>query len=157
MLAALMAMLLRRVKIPEGLCVLSDGSWRVGDQVVAHAATLRFFKEHLVCEEGGAFVVDGDRRVQVRLEGPPFEVARLEFSEDAERVTAVLDDGSREDVGDLSLSMNQVTARFECSAREGRARAVLSRTAHNALLDAAEQAEGRFFLRVGRRLIPIRT
>jgi hypothetical protein len=152
-----MGMLLRRVKIPEGLRVHSDGSWHVGDQVVAHAPTLRFFKEHLVLEDGGAFVVDGERRVEVSLEGPPFEVVRLEFSEEDERVTAILDDDSREDVGDGSLRMNQVTARFECAAREGRARAVLSRAAHNSLLDAAEQAEGRFFLRVGPRLIPIQT
>jgi len=152
-----MGMLLRRVKIPEGLRVLSDGSWLVGDQAVAHAPTLRFFKEHLVLEDDGAFVVDGERRVAVTLEGPPFEVLQLELAEETEQVTAVLDDGSREDVGDGSLRMNQVTARFECAARDGRTRAVLSRAAHNSLLDAAEQADGRFFLRVGQRLIPIQT
>ena len=69
----------------------------------------------------------------------------------------VLDDGSQERVGDDAIGMNGATGRFECLVRGGRARALLSRSAHQTLLDHAEQEAGRFFLRAGPRLILIRT
>ena len=152
-----MGMLPRRVKIPEGLRVLPDGSWQIGEEAVAHEASLRYFKEHLRFEEDGAFVVDGGKRVAVAVDGPPFEVRALDFSKDSEQLRAVLDDGSSEELADDGLRMSHDTGRFECDVRGGRARAVLSRAAHDALLDNAEEADGRFYVRVGKRLIPIQT
>jgi hypothetical protein len=60
-------------------------------------------------------------------------------------------------VEDGSLGMNTETGRFECAARGGRSRALLSRGAHQALLDRLEDQGGRFVLRVGRRRIGVRT
>src|SRR5215208_5863866 len=42
----------RRWQIPEGLRVLPDGSWRVGELQVLHPPTLRYLKAHLVEEAG---------------------------------------------------------------------------------------------------------
>jgi len=152
-----MGVLPRRVRVPEGLRVLPDGSWRVGDQPVAHAASLRLFKQKLVFEEGGVFVVDRGRRVPVVVEGPPFEAQRIEFEESGD-VVAHLDDGSEERLeGEGALWMNAETGRFECRARGGLSRALLSRGAHQAVLERAEQEGGRFFLHVGERRIPIAT
>lgn len=149
--------LARRVRIPEGLRVLRDGSWRVGDEPVRHRASLRYLKAKLVFEEGGAFVSDRGKRVEVKVEGPPFEATRIEFRESGEAV-AHLDDGSREILeGERALWMDPETGRFECRARGGRSRAVLSRGAHQAVLDRAEQDGGRFYLSVGPRRIPIGT
>jgi hypothetical protein len=150
-----MGVLPRRVRIPEGLRVRRDGIWLVGDQPVQHAASLRYFKRKLVFEDDGAFVVARGRRVQVVVEGPPFEAQRLEFPKSGE-VLAHLDDGSLEALeGERALWIDPETGRFECRARGGRSRALLSRAAHQAVLERAEQEGGRFFLRVGERRIPI--
>ena len=53
--------------------------------------------------------------------------------------------------------MSEISGRFECLARGGRARAVFSRAAHQALLDHAIEQDGEFFLQAGERLIRIRT
>jgi hypothetical protein len=152
-----MGVLRMRVRIPEGLRVLRDGSWRVGDQPVRHAASLRFFKRKLVFEGGEAFVAARGRRVKVILEGPPFEAHRIEFSEQGE-VVAHLDDGTQERLeGEGALWMDAETGRFECRARGGHSRALLSRGAHQAVLERAEQESGRFFLSAGGRRIPIAT
>jgi len=152
-----MGMLPRRVRIPEGLRVLRDGTWQVGDDPVRHPATLRYFKRKLVFEEGDAYVADRGRRAPVRLEGPPLEVQRLDFGEDG-TVTAHLDDGSRELLeGDGALWMDSETGRFECRARGGLTRALFSRGAHQTVLEHAEQEGGYFFLQSGPRRIPIAT
>jgi len=150
-------MLTRRRKVPAGIRILPDGSWHVDEQPVAHAATLKHFKQRLQFDDAGAFMIDAGRRVDVEVNGPAFEVLRLEPTPDGQGMRAVLDDGSEERLGEHSLSMSHDTARFECVTRQGRARALLSRTAHNVLLDHAETADGRFFLRAGDQLIPIRT
>jgi hypothetical protein len=139
------------------LRVLPDGSWRVGELPVAHAAGLRYLKAHLVFEDAGAFVVVGPGRVPVTVEGPAFEGRALRIDKAADRATLALDDGSVEELADDALGMHPASGRFECLVRGGRARARLSRAAHQALLDHAEQEGGRFFLRAGRRLIRIRT
>src|SRR5262245_30717199 len=80
--------LIRRTAIPEGLRVLPDGSWRVGDQAVAHARSLRYFKQRLTFEEGGAFVVDGAQRMPITIEGPPFQIESLTFDADKNELRA---------------------------------------------------------------------
>jgi hypothetical protein len=139
------------------LRVLPDGSWRVGELPVAHAAGLRYLKAHLVFEDGGAFVVVGPGRMPVVVEGPAFEGRALRIDAGADRATLALDDGSEAELYDDALGMDPASGRFECLVRDGRARARLSRAAHQALLDHAEQEGGRFYLRAGRRLIRIRT
>jgi hypothetical protein len=52
--------------------------------------------------------------------------------------------------------MNEETGRFECLVRGGRARALLSRAAHERLLEKVEEEAGRFFLEVGSRRLWIR-
>lgn len=147
----------RRWEIPEGLRVLADGTWRVGDLQVIHPPTLRYLKSHLVEDGGVPFVVDGDQRMPIQVEGPPFEVVTLVLDEAEGTVVAALDDGSEEAVRDTSLGMNDESGRFECAVRGGRFRARLSRGAHQKLLDSLVEDEGAFFLAVGRRRIPLRT
>jgi hypothetical protein len=144
-------------EIPEGLRVLPDGSWRVGDLQVLHPPTLRYLKSHLVGGDEGPFVVDGTQRMPVEVQGPAFEVTRLVLEPTSETATAVLDDGSTETIRDTSLGMNEQSGRFECLVRGGRFRARLSRAAHQMLLDNVVEDEGAFFLRVGARRIPLRT
>lgn len=147
----------RRWEIPEGLRVFPDGSWRVGDYHVIHPPSLRYFKAHLVAENGAAYIVDGPQRMEVEVGGPAFRVVTLVLDEEKEEARAVLDDGSVEQVEDGALGMNRETGRFECNVRQGGFRAALGRGPHQALLDHMEEEAGRFFLRVGRRRIAVRT
>jgi hypothetical protein len=147
----------RRWQAPEGLHVHPDGSWRVGDVHVIHPPSLRYFKSHLVFEEGGALIVDGDQRMKVEVEGPAFQVTSLVLDTERGEARVVLDDGTVEKVADDALGMNRETGRFESRVREGRATALLARGPHQALLEHLEEDKGRFFLRVGERLIAVRT
>ncbi|HEU0094047.1 MAG TPA: hypothetical protein VFS78_18185 [Vicinamibacteria bacterium] len=148
---------MRHWLIPEGLRVLPDGSWRVGDFQVLHPPTLRYLKAHLIDEGGAPFVADGEQRMPIQVEGPPFEVTTLVLDEAGGTATAVLDDASTELVRDASLGMDQETGRFECAVRGDRFRARLSRSAHQMLLDHVVEENGAFFLRVGPRRITLRT
>jgi hypothetical protein len=143
--------------IPEGLRVLADGSWRVGELPVVHDRGLVYLKSHLVFENGGAFVVDGQRRMPVVVEGPAFEATQLRLDFERGSASVILDDGTEESVTSTSLGMSEATGRFECAVRGGRARAVLSRSAHQILLENVDQEDGFFFLRVGTARIPVRT
>lgn len=140
--------------VPEGLRVRPDGAWTVGDQHVVHPRTLRYLKSHLVFEEQGAFVVDGEVRRAVLVDGPAFQVTTLLIHLERGAATVVLDDGSEEPVPDEGLRMSSATGRFECPVRGGRGRAVLSRAAHQTLLAHAVD-DGGFFLAVGERRFPI--
>lgn len=143
------------VEIPEGLRVLPDGSWRIGDTPVQHEVSLLFFKRHLSFDDAGAFIEEAGRRLPVTVEGPPLVVLRLDVDDAAGTARAVLDDGTVEPVEDLAMEPD--SGRFECAARGGRARAQFSRAAHQALLEHAEEEDGRFYLRVGLSRLPIRT
>ena len=147
----------RRWEAPEGLRVHADGTWRVGDVHVIHPPSLRYFKSHLVFEEGGAFVVDGGQRMKVDVEGPAFQVTSLVLDGDRGEARVVLDDGTVEKVADDALGMNRDTGRFESRVRAGRATALLARGPHQTLLEHLEEVKGRFFLRVGERRIAVRT
>jgi hypothetical protein len=147
----------RRWQAPEGLRVHPDGSWRVGDVHVIHPPSLRYFKSHLLFEEGGALIVDGDQRMKVEVEGPAFQVTSLVLDTERGEARVVLDDGTVEKVADDALGMNRETGRFESRVREGRATALLARGPHQTLLEHLEEDKGRFFLRVGERLIAVRT
>jgi hypothetical protein len=146
-----------RWEVPEGLRVLADGSWRVGDLPIAHAAGLRYLKAHLVFENGGSYVAVGPARVPVAVGGPAFQAIALHVRPESGTAAVALDDGSEEPVGDDAIGMDPVSGRFECLVRGGKARAVLTRPAHQTLLEHAAEQGGRFFLRAGGRSIPIRT
>ena len=141
---------------PEGVRVGKDGGWSVGEFRIAHRPSLLFLKARLVFEDEGAFLVEGDRRLPVAIEGPAFEVTELRLDPAAGEARVVLDDGSEEVLGPDSLATDARTGRLECLARGGRARAAFSRAAHQALLEHVEEVRGRFFLRVGRRRLSIR-
>jgi hypothetical protein len=141
--------------VPEGVRVAPDGSWSVGEFRIVHLPSLRFLKTRLVFEAEGAFLVEGERRLPVQVEGPAFEVTELQLAPESGEARAVLDDGSEEVLGPDSLAADLQTGRLECRARGGRARAVFSRGAHQALLEHVEEVGGRFFLRVGYRLLSI--
>ena len=143
--------------IPEGLRELPDGSWRVGEHQVLHPPTLRYLKSHLTAADGASFVADGEQRVPIQVEGPPFEVTTLVLDEAGGTAAVVLDDGSTDEVHDSSLGMNAETGRFECTVRGGAFCARLSRGAHQMLLDNVVEEDGAFFLRVGPRRITLRT
>ncbi|HET7295470.1 MAG TPA: hypothetical protein VFM88_23850 [Vicinamibacteria bacterium] len=145
------------VRLPEGLRVRSDGTWVIGNAPVAHDRSLFYFKSHLVFEGGGAFVVDGGRRLPIAVEGPAFEVIRLSVEPLRGEARVTLDDGTEEAIADETLGMDAASGQFECAVRGGRARAVLSRAAHQSLLAHAEEEGGRFYLRAGPRRFRIRT
>jgi hypothetical protein len=142
---------------PEGVRVDPDGGWSVGEFAIVHAPSLRFLKARLVFEEGGAFLVEGERRLPVVVEGPAFVVTELRLDEHSGEARALLDDGSEETLGPDSLSTDPRTNRVECLVRGGRGRAILSRGAHQTLLDHVEEQRGGFHLRVGGRRFPIRS
>jgi hypothetical protein len=142
---------------PEGVRVHPDGGWSVGEFAIAHLPSLRFLKSHLVFEEDGAFLVEGNRRLPVAVEGPAFEVTALRLDESASEARVVLDDGSEELLGPDSLATNPGTNRVECLVRGGRARAVFSRGAHQTLLEHVEEQGRQFHLRVGRRRFSVRS
>ncbi len=142
--------------IPQGVRVAPDGSWTGGEFRIVHAPSLRFQKERLVFDDSGAFLVQGERRMPVVVDGPAFEVVELRLNPEAGEALAVLDDGSVEPLGPDSLATNATTGRAECTARRGRARALFSRGAHQALLQHVEEVGGRYFLRVGETRLPIR-
>ncbi len=143
--------------IPEGLRVAPDGTWHVGELPVAHGAALRWLKQHLVFDAAGAWVRDGDRRLPVRIEGPPLEVLTLRLDPQTGVVRLGLDDGAEETLADGALGMDPESGRFECAVRGGRARARLSRGATQQVLDWVEEHEGGFVLRVGDRTLTLRT
>lgn len=143
-------------RLPEGVRVLPNGSWLVGGLPILHAASLRHLKAQLVFEADGAFLDDGHKRLTVEIDGPAFEVVALRLDAARGEARVALDDGSNDPVEAESLSMNPDTGRFESKARGGRARAVFSRAAHQTLIDNLEEEEGRFFLCVGSRRIPVR-
>jgi hypothetical protein len=142
---------------PEGVHVLPDGVWRVGGFAIAHEPSLRYLKARLVFEENGAFLVEGSQRVPVQVSGPAFEVTALRLDTATGEAWVALDDGSEEPLASDALSLSDETGRFECLVREGQARAILSRGAHQALLEHVEEGDGGFALRVGERRIPVRT
>lgn len=144
-------------RLPEGVRVLANGSWQVGGLPILHPASLRHLKSRLVFEAGQAFLDDGQKRLAVEVDGPAFEVLALRLDTATGEARVALDDGSDQLVEAGSLSMNPDTGRFESLARGGRARAVFWRAAHQTLIENLEQEGGAFFLRVGPRLVPIRT
>ena len=141
---------------PEGVRVGPDGGWSVGEFRIVHLPSLRFLKARLVFEDEGAFLVEGVQRLPVAVEGPAFEVTELRLDAAAGEARVVLDDGSEEVLGPDSLGTDARSGRVECLARGGRARAAFSRAAHQALLEHVEEARGAYFLRVGKRRLPIR-
>ena len=143
-------------RLPEGVRILKDGSWRVGGLPILHAASLRHLKSQLQFEAGEAFLAEGTRRLPIEVEGPAFEVRSLRLDPAGARADVLLDDGSEEPIGDGSLAMNAESGRFESAVRGGQARAVFSRGAHQTLIDNLEEDRGSFFLRVGSRRISIR-
>jgi hypothetical protein len=147
----------RRWQPPEGLRVHPDGTWRVGDVHVIHPPSLRYFKSHLVFEETGAFIVDGEQRMAVDVAGPAFQVTTLVLDADQQEARVVLDDGTVETVANDAIGMNRETGRFEARVRGGRAAALLARGPHQTLLEHMEEVQGRFFLRVGEGRIAVRT
>jgi len=147
----------RRYKIPEGLKVTPDGSWHTGDRPVAHQATLRYLKAQLQFEDEGAFIVDGEKRMPIEIEGPPFEVVTFELDEAASFAKLRLDDGSEEELGEKALEMNEESGRLECRVREGRGCATLSSGAHQTLLEHAVEEDGAFYLACGDSRYLIRT
>ena len=124
---------------------------------VIHPPSLRYFKSHLLFEGGGAFIVDGDQRMKVDVEGPAFQVTSLVLDGDKGEARVVLDDGTVETVTEDAVGMNRETGRFESRVREGRAFALFARGPHQTLLEHLEEDKGRFFLRVGARRIAVRT
>ena len=144
-------------RLPEGVRVLANGSWQVGGLPILHAASLRALKSQLVFEGNEAFIDDGQQRLSVEIDGPAFEVVALRLDAATGEARVALDDGSDDAVEADSLSMNPDSGRFESKARQGRARAVFSRAAHQTLIENLEQDGGTFFLRVGPRRLSIRT
>jgi hypothetical protein len=142
---------------PEGVRILPDGGWTVGGIDIVHRPSLRYLKAHLVFGDEGVWLVEGSRRLPVQVEGPAFEVTELRLDSATGEAWVTLDDGSKEQIVAEALSLDEETSRVECLVRDGRARAILSRGAHQTLLSHIERNEDRFFLRVGSRRLALRT
>jgi len=142
---------------PENVHILPDGGWTVGGYDIVHLPSLRYLKARLVFEEEGAWLVDGPRRLPVAVDGPAFEVTGLRLDAAKGEAWATLDDGTEEQIAPDTLTLNERTSRVECLVRDGRARAILSRGAHQTLLGNIEREGDRFFVRVGERRISVRT
>lgn len=141
--------MLKRNVIPEGLRILADGSWQAGEQALSHPRRLRRLKQRLSFEDGGTFLVDGDQRVPIVVDGPPLVVDTIAFDTAHGETRVQLDDGTEEVLADAVIRMSPETGKLECAVKSGRARAVLSRVAHDAVLDALEQEGGDFFVPLG--------
>ena len=102
-------------------------------------------------EDGAVFVADGPRRMPVVVEGPPFQVESMTFDAERGEVRVRMDDGSEEALGEPVVAMNPETGQFQCVVKKGLTRAVLSRAAHDALLDQLEEDGGDFFVSLGPR------
>ena len=94
---------------PEGVRVSPDGSWSVGEFRIVHLPSLRFLKERLVFEDEGAFLVEGERRLPVAVDGPAFQVVELRLDAEAAEARVVLDDGSEEVLGHDTLGTDPNT------------------------------------------------
>jgi hypothetical protein len=134
----------------DEISVLPDGSWHIGAAPIVHQPSLAYLKAHLVFTDHGAFLEERGKRLKVTVAGPAFQVVRLVLDESRGTARVVLEPLT-------DLAMGHETARFECAARGGCARAAFSRGAHQTLLEHAVEEDGRFFLRSGEALIPIRT
>ena len=77
----------------------------------------------------------------MQIEGPAFEALELKVDPQRGEASLRLDDGSEERVEQDALGMDELTGRFECRVRSGRARAVLSRSAHNGLLEHVKDGD----------------
>jgi hypothetical protein len=139
--------------LPEGVRVLPDGTWCVGTLPIRHDRGLPYLKSKLIFEADGAYLEDQGRRLPVRVEGPAFEVRSLRIDHAQGAAFVSLDDGSEERLADDSLELNDDTGRFECRVRDGRAKAILNRSAHATLLENADEDARGFFLRVGERRV----
>jgi hypothetical protein len=142
-------------KVPEGVRVTAEGAWTVGGLPIRHLPSLRMLKSQLRFEDEGAFLLDGRVRLPVQIEGPPFEVSSLRLDLTSGEARALLDDGSEETL--TEIGMDRETGRFVCPVRGGKARAVLSRAAHQTLLQYVEQENGAFFVHVGPSRLALRT
>jgi hypothetical protein len=143
--------MLKRNLIPEGVRVLADGSWRLGEQPLSHPRRLRYLKQHLTFADDGVFLADGAKRVNITVDGPPFVVDSVVFDTESGQIRVRLDDGSEEALTEPIIRMNAETGQFVCAVKGGRTHAVLSRVAHDALLDALEQEGGEFYVPLGTR------
>jgi hypothetical protein len=141
-------------KVPEGVRVTAEGSWTVGGLPIRHQPSLRVLKSQLRFEDEGAFLLDGKVRLPVQIEGPPFEVSSLRLDRRSGEARILLDDGSEEPLSEVE--MDRDTGRFVCRVRGGKARAVLSRAAHQTLLENVEQEGGHFYVAVGKSRLALR-
>jgi hypothetical protein len=141
-------------RVPEGVRVAADGAWTVGGLPIRHAPSLRELKSKLHFAEEGAYLLDGPSRLPIALEGPAFEVTRLRIDPDRGEGYVLLDDGTEEPL--YGLGMDETTGRLCCVVREGNARAILSRGAHQALMELVEVDDDHWFVAIGLCRLPVR-
>jgi hypothetical protein len=141
-------------RTPEGVRVAADGAWTVGGLPIRHAPALRELKSKLQFAEEGAYLTDGRARLPIALEGPAFEVTRLRLDPERGEGHVLLDDGTEEPL--YGLGRDETTGRLCCVVREGQARALLSRAAHQALMELVETDDDHWFVAIGLRRLPVR-
>jgi hypothetical protein len=134
--------------------VEADGAWTVGGLPIRHAPSLRELKSKLHFAAEGAYLMDGPPRLPVALEGPAFEVTRLRLDPDRGEGYVMLDDGTEEPL--YGLGIDGATGRLSCVVREGHARAVLSRGAHQALMEHVKVDDDHWFVAIGLCRLPVR-
>jgi hypothetical protein len=135
------------------LRVSRDGAWFDDDVEVTHPGILANLRGNLRRDAQGYFI-QTRVRIPVEVEDVPWVVTRVEQS--GERLSIVLNDGSREDVDVATLRLGAAEVPY-CAVKGGAFEARFSRAAAFQLLALADYDEGtgRGTLRLGAREIPL--
>ena len=139
-------------KLPS-LRVDVNGDWYDDGVQVTHAGILANLRSTLRRDAAGYFI-QTRARIPVLIEDVPFVVVRLE--QRGERLHAILNDGSEEDVDPALLRVGPRDVPY-CVVKSGAFEARLSRAAAFQLLHLAhyDESTGRGVLRLGGREYPL--
>ena len=135
-----------------------DGQWYADGERISNPRIARLFSRHLVRRSDGSWAIEmGDERATVEIEDTPWVVTAVE-GEPADGFVVVLNDGSRERLDPLTLTIGRDHA-FSCRVKGGTERARFLRGPHYALARWAEPGDppGTFVLDTGggRHRIPL--
>jgi hypothetical protein len=115
-----------------------EGEWFSEDGEITHPGIVANLRENLKEEDGRYFVQAGRWRLPVEVEDTPFTAVRVET--DAEGLTVLLNDGSRERLDTSTLRFAEGGVPY-CRVKAGRFEARLARAAAHQLLNLIARGE----------------
>lgn len=133
----------------------SDGQWYADGELIANQRIADLFARSIErADDGGYRLRVGDEVASILVDDTPYVVTGVESFEPP-RIS--LNDGSVENLAGDSLEISRDNI-FYCDVKEGRERARFLRPAHYQLGQRLEEVgPGRFALRLGNRVVPVRT